>query len=251
MHSTDSMDLALALLVFNKVANPYLLTGWKPTRSDPLYAYEWPQGESHLLVASIRAEDEILRLLEANQSITTERLINPKASHDFNDDVVTTALHAKGMFTTQPILILTGTTPELAWSLRITAADRAKFSSLIDQYGFELVGSQVFVRPPIAHDLSPKFARISQDFAVHSDNAISYRGRRVVLTGQQSRVAAAIMLASLYGSRVTSDAIAQLVGRAQATKVVSELRQSFWNVTGQLDHEYFDNLKGIGYTFKQ
>lgn len=189
MHSTDGIDVTLALLVFNKVANPYLLVGWKPARGDPLYVYEWPQGDTLLLATSVKAEDKILRLLEAEQAITTERLTNSKASHDFEDDVVTAALHAKGMFTTEPLLVLAGAVPELAWSLRITAVDRAKFANFIDHYGFDLVGSQVFVKPPIAYNLSPKFTRIGQDFAVHSDNVISYRGRRVVLTGQQARVA--------------------------------------------------------------
>ena len=250
MHNTHGLDLALALRVFNKIANPYLLAGWKPAEGDLDYAYEWPQGDVQPLAVSVLAEEKILKLLEAEKAIATQRHRNLNANHNSKDGELAAELYTDSGLV-PPLFDLTGAEPKLAWSLAIKQCDKARFVSFIDKHGFELIGIQVFAKPPVAYDLTAKLIRVGSDFAVHSDNTISYRGRRVVLTGQQSRVAAAIMLASVHGGRITSEAIGQIVGRSQATKVVSELRQSFRNVTGQPEHEYFVNLKGIGYTFQQ
>ena len=209
---------------------------------DEPYEYDWDY-EANLgkQAYKVGKEDETLRLLEQEQVITCERTPHPESQ---NREI---------KLIKDPTLVNyregSEDKTEVAWTLRIIKIDPEKLHQFLEQQGFELAGDSVIEKPRTSPSLPPVRKRISPDFTVHTNNSISYRGRIIELEGQQAVVAAKIMLATLQGQPLDTNAIAVIAGTGRATKIISELRTAFRNATGKKDHNFFPNLKTIGYKF--
>lgn len=137
------------------------------------------------------------------------------------------------------------------WQVRITAVDRDKFFALLQDESLQFTGEKVVEQLPInIQPLPPVKQRVGGDFTIHTNGAISYKGKIIKLESAQANIAAAIMSASASGQWLSSEAIGAKSGSLRFTKIISELRKIFQNATQQPKHDFFPNDRMLGYTFR-
>ncbi|HSW37419.1 MAG TPA: hypothetical protein VLG37_03570 [Candidatus Saccharimonadales bacterium] len=138
------------------------------------------------------------------------------------------------------------------WQVRITAVNRDRFFALLQNESLQFNGEKVVEQLPINQfPLPPVKQRVDNDFIIHTNRTISYRGKPIKLEGGQAIIAIALMSASITSSQwIGLEALQTLSGSVRINKIVSELRAIFQNATQKPEHKFFFNDRMLGYTFK-
>lgn len=159
---------------------------------------------------------------------------------------------------------------EYEWEVFIWGIDAKKLDIAGHKFGLVDIGARLVERSEIPEKelfgLPPTKLRINDDFILHAQNVISYRGRAISLEPQARKIAAVIMERSAQGlytdseyliDNTLSDEYLERIAKQDdnpASKYIqrytSGLRSKFRTIThSEKEKDFFPHRVGLGYKF--